>query len=77
VTGTFVIDPTLYMPRTLLRPKWAGHELNLSLNATGDADVDVYLVAGGRQQVANSKTRLWVVASNNVVVRLVSMLGSS
>ena len=74
VTGAFAIDPTLRMPPTLPRPVEAGNEMNLSLKAEDAADVDIYLVAGGRGSVANSRTRLSVAASfinSTSTVRLV------
>jgi hypothetical protein len=74
ITGTFVIDPTLTILAALLLFNASD---NLSLKASwGRADVDIYLIAGGRGRVTKSRTKLNVFAQNDVVVRLVSVLGA-
>ena len=74
ITGVFVIDPTI----TILAALWPSKAVdkNLSLTASsGKADVDIYLVTGGRGRVTKSKTKLNVLAQSDIVVRLVSVLG--
>lgn len=48
-------------------------QANLSLDAvlfSGTADVDIYLITGGRGDVSTSKTKLVVIGGRNIVVRL-------
>jgi hypothetical protein len=49
VSGTFVIDPTLKVPSSLLPPP-EETQWNLYLNSGSTADVEVYLVDGETQQ---------------------------
>ena len=75
ITGVFVIDPTLAILPILLPSK--ASDKNLSLKASsGNVDVDIYLVAGGRGRVTRSRTNLKVFAQNDIVMRLVSVLGA-
>ena len=75
ITGAFVIDPTLSILAALFLFNNTGDD-NLLLKASwGRADVDIYLVAGGRGRVTKGRTKLKVIGQNDVAVRLVSVIG--
>ena len=69
ISGTFVVDPTLKVPRPLM-PSLAsgGIQWNLHLFSKSIADVEIHLVDGGS---VRPRTMLSVQSMNDVRVKLV------
>ena len=81
VSGTFMIDPTLKVPSSLI-PSHGETQWNLFLNSGSTADVEIYLVDGESQQSQQSQletqtpqTLISVQSITFATVKLVRSLG--